>query len=169
MSPYSGLGDIAEVLVNYQLARQGLIVFAPNVLHLPYDLLVDAGRGQFCRIQVKSTQTSRVVKGKPTNSYTFNVAQMHKAQYKTTDVDYFALVALDLERVLYIPAKDVIAREKNQMSILRRQFMEDTGTSLHNFAEHIKTCRGRLGAYVDCTHLALLDRPECPLEFDLLP
>ena len=92
------LGSCSELLVWYKLKR-----FGENVIRVgqtyPYDLLVM--RDNPIKIQVKSTH-------KP-DGYSYRFTLSHKLandKYEKTAYDVLALVALDLEKVVFSPHID---------------------------------------------------------------
>ena len=149
------IGDLAEMLVNYQLSSAGLITFAPSAGHLPYDLLVDVRNGSFLRIQVKGSKSPRLLAGRVTQSYVFNTtAGGARSNYHVGDVDWFAFVALDLEKILYVPAETVIAKQNSQFSVTTARFASDGEVSLRAVPEDARRDRVGLSACQDCNRPA---------------
>lgn len=145
MRPSSEIGDLAEVLTNYHLAAAGLVAFAPSMSHLPYDLLVDTSYGNFLRIQVKGSRNPRVLRGKVTNSYVFNIVVNErngrgKRQYQPSDLDWFAFVALDLEKVLFVPSHEVLSKKISQFSVTTARFANESVDSLAAVVDDARRC-----------------------------
>lgn len=91
-------GHAAEQFVCYDLARRGLRVASTPFEGAPYDILADY-RGNLIRVQVKGTQSPRAKvtsKHRHVDTYYFNLNQ---EQLKFAEL--IALVALDVERVIY--------------------------------------------------------------------
>lgn len=124
-------GDLAESLVNYQIMERGFPVVVASAGHAVYDLLVDMGRyhpGKFLRVQVKGAASAPV---KKPNSYHFSCLRSGaRDAYAANAVDYFAFAALDIQKVLFIPAVDVVSSGKTQVIIHRKKFDADDGDSL---------------------------------------
>ena len=129
MRPAAEIGDLAEVLVTYQLSVEGLAVFSPSCSHVPYDLLVDTQSGTFVRIQVKGATSPRIMRGQPSNTYVFNLKRGQRGAYTTENLDWFAFVALDIEKVLYVSAKEVLSKNITQTGILASKIIEEAEAS----------------------------------------
>ena len=159
MRATSEIGDLAEVLVNYQLAAAGLAVFFPSASHLPYDLLVDVAGGRFLRIQVKGSLAPRVQRGVPSQGYIFNSVgssrnRRSRGEYKADDFDWFAFAALDREQVLYVPAADIIAKSTKQESILISRFENEAAASLQALLDDAARVREGLIYCQSCSRLS---------------
>lgn len=104
------IGKAGEHLVCFDLIKRGYVAYLSEQ-GLPYDVILDTG-DKLYKIQVKTTRepsdiTQRV---KATKRYLFHVKRCGKKQnkeYKTNDVDIFALVGIDKMVIGYLPADKV--------------------------------------------------------------
>lgn len=101
------LAKSAEFLAAYDISRRGLECMLAGE-GMRYDLLVDAG-GAIKRVQVKSNRRAvlRAARSKG-RSYTFGKDSNPLNGYGDA-IDLFALVALDVGCVLYVPAAQIVA------------------------------------------------------------
>lgn len=98
-------GRAGEHLVAADLLRKGFECFEA-AQGMPYDLVVDA-EGVLLRVQVKTTRKPEVLPGKNRRAYRFWVSRCGKRGSKvrlSSDVDLFALVALDTCQIGYLPS-----------------------------------------------------------------
>jgi hypothetical protein len=105
-------GEAAERLVLAKLLRWGYDAHDAG-RYFPYDIVVDTGNG-LCRVQVKARTRSkgghwdfRVTRGNwrsATGTY----------DYAVSDYDVSAFVALDIEKVLFVPGVMTRFRAKTQ-------------------------------------------------------
>ncbi|HEV2566202.1 MAG TPA: group I intron-associated PD-(D/E)XK endonuclease [Microvirga sp.] len=94
-------GDAAEAFVIAKLLKWGYDAHGAR-RDLPYDVVVDVGEGQICRVQVKGRRQAdrgawsfRAIRGNwrsATGTYA----------YTETDYDVSAFVALSLEKVMFV-------------------------------------------------------------------
>lgn len=103
-------GKAGEYLVCADLISKGYIAF-PSEQGLPFDVVVEAN-GKLLKLQVKSTRSIKAVpqRKKYIPSYLFHIKRMGKGgkkEYSISDVDIFALVALDKKIIGYLPANKV--------------------------------------------------------------
>lgn len=104
------IGSVGEVYVRYKLLRwghQAYIVDQDN----KYDILV-VGGDRPIKVQVKSTLSpARPGSSKRKASYKFSVRHSGKFKsYEEGDCDIIACVALDLERVFFMPRIDTTCK-----------------------------------------------------------
>lgn len=95
-------GTAAEHLVCADLLLQGYLAFMADQ-NCPYDVAVDVG--SLIRVQVKSTHAPRIVSGTASEPvYKFGVERSGKRElYADGAFDLYALVALDLRLIAYLP------------------------------------------------------------------
>lgn len=104
------IGIAGEHIVCADLIVKGHRAFLSDQ-GLPYDLLLDLN-GKIIKIQAKTTRTHRVLPQRKSKApgYIYNIKRCGKngaKRYQDSDVDIFALVALDTKEVGYICSKDV--------------------------------------------------------------
>ena len=102
------VGKAGEHLVCADLIVKGYVAFLSEQ-GLGYDVIVDID-GRLLRIQVKSAMTHRPLpqRMKHTPSYLFYIKRTGKygrKTYRESDIDIFALVALDINKIAYISVK----------------------------------------------------------------
>lgn len=100
------IGKAAEHLVVADLILAGYRAYLTDQ-GLPYDVILDDG-GMFYRVQVKATRALRSVPQRAvhTPGYFFHVKRAGKGgrrSYAEADFDLFALVALDIRAIAYMP------------------------------------------------------------------
>lgn len=104
------IGKAGEYLVCADLILNNFIAY-PSEQGLPYDLVMDDGNILY-RIQVKTTRGVKIVpqRKKPIPAYIFHIGNNGKMnrrkKYDKNQVDLFALVALDIRQIAYIPFHD---------------------------------------------------------------
>jgi hypothetical protein len=103
-------GKAGEYLVCADLILQGHVAF-PSEQGLPYDVVVDCA-GRLLKVQVKTTRAPLPVPQRQAHQsgYLFTVKRCGKngrGIYQSSDVDVFALVALDAREIGYLAAPDV--------------------------------------------------------------
>lgn len=99
------IGKAGEYLVCADLILKGHIAY-PSEQGLPYDVICDY-EGRLIKIQVKATRGVRPVpqRAKYTPAYLFHIKRCGKRgarEYKNSDFDVMALVALDTRKIAYI-------------------------------------------------------------------
>ena len=86
-----------------------------------YDVVAD-DNGKLIKIQVKTTQKMRILRDNSHPIYFYHIKRTGKGGtkfYKTGDFDAFALVALDIRQVFYLPfdesvkANSICIRDRN--------------------------------------------------------
>ena len=107
-------GKAGEYLVCADLILQGFIAF-PSEQGLPFDVVVGVD-GRLAKVQVKTTRQPVNVPQRKTRTpaYLFHVmraGKKGKQRYAKTDVDLFALVALDARTIGYV----AVSRAKTTM------------------------------------------------------
>lgn len=88
-------GAVAEAYVMYKLQRWGEIVVRPDA-NLPYDLVVLRDRPVKIQVKSRRSQEDYVYKFQTTHGTTTR-------PYKEEDFDFMAVVALDIERTIFVP------------------------------------------------------------------
>lgn len=102
------VGTAAEHLVCADLLLHGYKAFLSDQ-NCAYDVVVDYA-GRLVRVQVKATRTQRNVPQRESQipAYMWNVRRAGKGGkrvYRDNEFDVLALVALDIRRIAYLPAK----------------------------------------------------------------
>ncbi len=105
------IGKAGEYLVCADLILKGYVAFLAEQ-GLQYDVILDYN-DKLYRLQIKSTRYPYLTpqRQSDTYSYQFNARRMGKGgrkSYSDTDVDIFALVALDTKQIGYISVKDAV-------------------------------------------------------------
>ena len=104
------IGLAGEHLVCFDIARQGYPVFVAGE-GLPYDIIVHTPDG-LKRGQVKTSTKLSHYPPKVLHSYMFGTRKGKFAR-KRIDIgnfDFFALVALDIQKIAYLPIKEMITK-----------------------------------------------------------
>ena len=102
-------GKAGEYLVCADLILRGFTAF-PTEQGLPYDVIMADERNLY-RVQVKTTRQPQSIPQRKnrTDKYIFHVRRCGKGgrkNYADTDVDIFALVALDTKTIGYLRASE---------------------------------------------------------------
>ena len=130
-------GTAAEYLVCADLLLKGYNAVLSNQ-HEPYDIVVDID-DRFLRIQVKSMPNERDHSTK--RGYHFDirgkVAGSKNKRIKSTGdkVDYYALVALDIQKIAYIPKADLL-----KDGLIQGQVTFGFGERQRNFEDYRDIC-----------------------------
>ncbi len=120
MSKELNIGRAGEYIVLADLLLKGVQVFTTGQ-GVGYDLVADVD-GRLIKIQVKTTQKKRLLKARANPIYFFHIKRAGKNGnkfYKVGDFDCFALVALDIRKVFYLPfdnnikPNSICIRDKN--------------------------------------------------------
>lgn len=104
------IGKAGEYLVCADLILKGHIAY-PSEQGLPYDVVADIN-GKLLKVQVKTTRTIRPIpqRANYTPAYLFHVRRCGKGgrqNYKESDFDLMALVALDSRKIAYMRQEKV--------------------------------------------------------------
>jgi len=114
------VGRAGEFLVMADLLLQGQKCFLTDQ-GLNYDVVVEVD-DKLIRGQVKTTQKMRVLHQSARPIYFFHIRRAGnggKRQYKLNEFEFFALVALDIRKVFYLPfdgevgTSSICIRDKN--------------------------------------------------------
>lgn len=103
------VGTAAEHLVCFDLLMQGYRAFLTDQ-NCPYDVAVEID-GRLVRVQVKATRAPRSVPQRvhPSSAYQWHVRRAGKCGvrvYEKGAFDALALVALDIQRIAYLPPSE---------------------------------------------------------------
>ena len=103
------IGKAGEHFVCCDLILQGYNAFLADQ-GLPFDIVIERD-GSFKTIQVRSTSKLRTY-GKAKDVYRFGTRRGKGAvtRARKAEVDYYALVALDIMRIAYIPISAMITQ-----------------------------------------------------------
>ena len=130
------IGKAGEYIVCADLIIQNYIAFLSEQ-GLPYDIIMDSGDRLF-RVQVKTTSEPRKIpqRNKESYAYIFNIQrhgnQNNLRKYNKTEVDFFALVALDSKQIAYIPNKDIKSTMNFRVPKLRGSYYDEQGIKIKN-------------------------------------
>ena len=103
------IGTAGEHLVVVDLLLKNVPAFLTGQ-GMPYDVVAD-WKGRLLKIQVKTTIQKRLIKQRANPIYFFHIKRTGKDgknNYKIGDFDIFALVALDIRTVFYLPFNSLI-------------------------------------------------------------
>lgn len=135
------LGKAGEYLVCADLITKGFIAF-PSEQGLSYDAILDNGK-RLIKIQVKTTLKPRIVpqRNKETECYIFNIKRKGKnnsKRYEDTDVDIFALVALDSRTIGYLTNKELKTTMNFRVDALKGSYYDEKGLSDFRLVQAMK-------------------------------
>lgn len=121
-------GKAGEYLVCAELILRGHTAFLSEQ-GLPFDVVADVG-GRLLRVQVKTTRGTRPVPQRVTHTpaYLFHIKRCGSGgakNYKTGDVDIFALVALDTRDMGFVSASRVRQTMVFRASSMRGQYYDE--------------------------------------------
>ena len=114
------IGRAGQFLTLYDLLLKNVQAYATDE-GVKYDVVADVG-DKLIRIQVKTTQKIRLITQRSNPIYFFHIKRSGKGGakfYDKKDFDCFALVALDIKKVFYLPFDDnvksnsICIRDKN--------------------------------------------------------
>jgi len=104
------IGKAGEYLVCADLILSGHIAF-PSEQGLPFDVVFEYS-GRLLKVQVKTTRGAKHIPQRKTDvpAYIFHIGNNGKMnrrkKYESSQVDIFALVALDTKQIAYLPHFD---------------------------------------------------------------
>lgn len=135
------IGKAGEYLVCADLILKGFVAF-PSEQGLPYDVLLDTGN-KLLKVQVKTTSGARKVpqRNKETSAYIFNVKRNgngHKGRYKDGEIDLFALVCLDVMKVVYLLVDDMPETINIRVDALRGSYYDEDGIATYSKVQELK-------------------------------
>lgn len=125
------IGVAGEYLVCADLILKGHRAFLSEQ-GLPFDVILDY-KGKLYKCQVKTTREHREVpqRKNPIPAYIFNIGRNGKANrwgnYSDSDVDFFALVAIDSNRIAYLPNKRIRSTMNFRVPEFRGQYHDEQG------------------------------------------
>ena len=127
------LGRIGELLAAAVLEQGGYS--ATIVGGNKYDILATTDDDVF-RVQVKSTRRPTSEHGRKKSSYVFRTGhgRSSKNAYKKNTIDMYALVALDIRRVLFLPSQDIQVVTKR----IEPEIFTGENAELHSLVEAVK-------------------------------
>jgi hypothetical protein len=137
-------GKAGEYLTCVDLILMGFVAF-PSEQGLPYDVLLDTGN-KLLKVQVKTTSEPRTVlqRSKDQKAYIFNVKRCGKgnaSRYLSGEIDLFALVCLDVMKVVYILTTDMPDTINIRVDALRGTYYDEDG--IRTFAK-VKELQGTM-------------------------
>jgi len=124
------IGKAGEYIVCADLILKGLIAY-PSEQGLPYDVVVDTGK-KILKVQVKTSSEPRKIpqRAKDSYAYIFNIkrhGKNKKSIYSKTEVDIFALVALDIRKVIYLENSKMPTTVNFRVDSLRGNYHDEKG------------------------------------------
>jgi hypothetical protein len=128
------IGKAGEYIVCADLIIKNYIAFLSEQ-GLPYDIVMDSGEKLF-RVQVKTTLEPRKVpqRNKDSYAYIFNIQrhgnQNNLRKYNDTEVDFFALVALDTKQIAYIPNYEIKTTMNFRVPSLKGNYYDEQGVKI---------------------------------------
>lgn len=143
-------GQAGELLVCFDFVSRGYPAIINGFPGAPYDVIVDLGRGDIIRVQVKSTAKSKIwgkgelareIKydrkspqvlkkyGRP--KYKFGSgSKAGTDRYSKNKIDLFAFVAIDVKTAMYVSAQQITGSNK---VFGAKSFVERAESSLDHF------------------------------------
>ena len=103
------IGRAGQYIVLADLLIRGVEIFGTGE-GTNYDIVADCN-GKLLKLQVKTTQQKRVLHQSANPIYFYHIKRTGKngtKYYKIGDFDAFALVALDIRQVFYLPFTDAV-------------------------------------------------------------
>lgn len=134
-------GKAGEYLTCADLILKGFVAF-PSEQGLPYDVLLDTGK-RLLKVQVKTTSGGREVpqRNKNSTAYIFNVkrnGKNNKGRYLDGEVDLFALVCLDVMKVVYLVTTDMPDTLNIRIDAMRGSYYDEDGIATHAKVQELK-------------------------------
>ena len=106
------IGNAGEHLTCFELSKRGIRCAANVMESAPYDVIADFGQGELFTVQVKSC-ASAIIEGNGANpSYVFTFDKL-----KLAAVDLLAFVAIDAQKVCFMPSKFLTTKSKRFSAI----------------------------------------------------
>jgi len=150
------IGKAGEYLVCADLILQGFIAF-PSEQGLPFDVVLN-DNGRLLKIQVKTTRQAKHNPQRKTDipAYIFHIGingcgkngKKRRNKYDQSQVDLFALVALDSKRIAYLPYFNTQTTMNFRVPELRGNYHDEQGLQLK------AKVRGLRDADVSCPDIA---------------
>tara|TARA_R110000851_G_scaffold77117_1_gene169630 strand:- start:467 stop:1156 length:690 start_codon:yes stop_codon:yes gene_type:complete len=128
------IGKAGEYLVCADLILNGFIAY-PSEQGLPYDVVMDYG-GNLVKVQVKSTRKAKNIPQRKTSipAYIFHIGNNGKSnsrkKYKKDQVELFALVALDTNKIAYLPFFDCQTTMNFRVPEYRGQYHDEQAVKI---------------------------------------
>ena len=128
------IGKAGEYLVCADLILQGHIAF-PSEQGLPFDVVLNHS-GKLLKVQVKTTRSPKHIPQRKSDipAYIFHIGINGKGasrkKYDSKQVDIFALVALDSQRIAYLPFFDTQTTMNFRVPELRGKYHDEQGVVL---------------------------------------
>jgi len=150
------IGKAGEYLVCADLILQGFIAF-PSEQGLPFDVVLN-NSGRLLKIQVKTTRRSKHIAQRKSDipAYIFHIGingagakgKKRRTKYDQTQVDLFALVALDSKRIAYLPYFNTQTTMNFRVPELRGSYHDEQGQQLKSRVRKLRN------ADVPCADIA---------------
>ncbi len=137
-------GKLGEHLVCADLIKKGYIAFLTDA-GLPYDIICVINK-EIKRIQVKTTLQKTTI-GKSFNVYRFGTRHSKGTRQRVNygDMDYFAFVAVDINKIGYVKIEEMVLNGKIKTLIEFRDRnikyngrIYSNGTIRHRFGKFIQ-------------------------------
>ena len=133
------IGKIGEHLVCADLISQGYMAYIVAE-GLNYDVIMDDG-GNIYRVQVRTTQKKRKIERKKNGNiflattHRFYISQgKNSVRVENYDVDVFAFVALDVNKIAYLPIIDMLNKEGKIKTLIEFRSEDRWGRILDQFS-----------------------------------
>jgi hypothetical protein len=134
------IGKAGEYLVCADLILKGFIAF-PSEQGLPFDVVLN-NNGQLLKVQVKTTRAAKHISQRKSDipAYIFHIGingsgarnKKRRIKYDKNQVDLFALVVLDSNRIAYLPYFNAQTTMNFRVPELRGKYHDEQGTLLKN-------------------------------------
>jgi len=150
------IGKAGEYLVCADLILSGYVAF-PSEQGLPFDVVLDLD-GKLLKVQVKTTRESKHIPQRKTDvpAYVFHIGvnggskgSSRRIKYNKSDVDIFALVALDSKRIAYLPYFNTQTTMNFRVPEQRGNYYDEKGIMLKKQVLDLKK------SGLDCSEIAL--------------
>ena len=142
ISKEQSIGKIGEHLVCADLLVQGYMAFIVAE-GLNYDVIVDDSGEIYNRVQVRTTQKAKTfIRTSDGITYSATTHRFHIRQGKGAkknveqyDVDVFAFVALDVNKIAYIPSCDIVNKSGKIKGLIEFRAENKWGKTIDQFPE----------------------------------
>lgn len=140
------IGKAGEYLVCADLILQGYVAF-PSEQGLPFDVVLNTN-GKLWKIQVKTTREAKHIPQRKTDipAYIFHIGingnatkgKKRRTKYDASQVDIFALVALDTKRIAYLPYFNTQTTMNFRVPEFRGKYHDEQGVKLKQSVINMK-------------------------------
>ena len=137
------IGKAGEYLVCADIILKGFIAF-PSEQGLPFDVVLNID-GRLLKIQVKTTRGSKHIPQRKRDipAYIFHIGNNGKMnrrkKYDSSQVDLFALVALDSKQIAYIPYFNIQTTMNFRVPELKGKYHDEQAVQLKELVMRLKS------------------------------